>query len=127
MLENFMAGPVSRDVYRGWKASFIAMGGFEAKAKARVVRRWKSPSADMMGWMRVPRIFVGPAGEWFICVIDHSEGTKAGSLSYYNININISTRDNEGSQAEIALARLRWCEHPRRHLQGSQPLLMTVQ
>jgi hypothetical protein len=56
MLEAFMAGPVSRDVYRGCKASCcIAMGGFEAKAKLRtgVLLGRKSPSADMMGWMRV--------------------------------------------------------------------------
>ena len=68
MFEAFMAGPVSLDVYRGWKASCLAMSGFEANAIARMVVLLlgrKSPSADMMGgldacslsfcriWMRV--------------------------------------------------------------------------
>jgi hypothetical protein len=46
----FMAGNVSRDLYRGWKVCCIAVGGLEAKARARVVVLGrKSPSADMLG------------------------------------------------------------------------------
>jgi hypothetical protein len=46
----FMAGNVSRDLYRGWRVCCIAVGGLEAKARARVVVLGrKSPSADMLG------------------------------------------------------------------------------
>ena len=48
-----MAGNLYCDIYLGWQASCIAMGGFEARSKARVVREQKSRGADMLSWIRV--------------------------------------------------------------------------